>query len=338
MCRHADRYDLELGLYEFRKSSTEWGFKGCQQHDTCLSDAGKIMAREIGDFFGSFAKGKINCVRVSPLLRTMQTADPIASQLDLALNLEDGLAEVPVCYMEGMISPAHGGLGQDYGPNGARVLGPWSEYFTPQLKAERQRYFQKVDPSYTPLLSPNDVHINEYIERCWDIFNLIVASGENEIMVTHGLLPFVVITGILHLEFPAMAKLCKAAGAPLEWGFCMDLASITRISRKRQKHADGSETFGPWRIVLDQVNFTKHLSKRAKKVGVNVPYRLRSLRYLPRASYHLFITCLYDLFITCLPSLHHVRIISLSCAARRRKLRHGRALGFRQEQRRRPNV
>jgi hypothetical protein len=276
MCRHADRYDLQFGLYEFRKASTEWGFKGCQQHDTCLSDAGKIMAREIGDFFGSFAKGKIKSVLVSPLLRTMQTADPIASQLDVCLNLEDGLAEVPVCYMEGMLSPIHGGLGLDYGPNGAKVLRPWSEYFTPELKAQRQIYFQKINISYTPLLAPNDVHLNEYIERCWDIFNLIVASGENEVMVTHGLLPFIVLAGILDLEFPAVAEICKRAGVPLEWGFCMDLASITRISRKKQRRPDGSLTFGPWRIVLDQVNFTKHLSKRGKKVRAYLVFLLPS--------------------------------------------------------------
>ncbi len=63
-----------------------------------LSEAGRVMAKAVADFL---AGRDVTLLRSSPLERAIETAEPIAAELDLAVELDDRLIE-PRNYFEGM--------------------------------------------------------------------------------------------------------------------------------------------------------------------------------------------------------------------------------------------
>jgi broad specificity phosphatase PhoE len=80
--RHAEREDFV---------DPDWPRKNRRHYDTPLSDTGHQQARETAEFF---SKQSIQHLFVSPFLRTLQTATPIAEELDLPMKIEDGLCEI----------------------------------------------------------------------------------------------------------------------------------------------------------------------------------------------------------------------------------------------------
>ncbi|MFP4338274.1 MAG: histidine phosphatase family protein, partial [Halothece sp.] len=79
VARHAEREDY-----------ANPNFKPQRRHDSPLSDNGLEQAKEIAKTL----KGKgINEIYVSPFLRTVQTANAIAEELDISLKIEPGMAE-----------------------------------------------------------------------------------------------------------------------------------------------------------------------------------------------------------------------------------------------------
>jgi broad specificity phosphatase PhoE len=99
--RHGDRFDRETGGWDGEARWWPAGDKeshvashGANAHDPPLSSLGMRQAMEVGQWLS--AKDDvppIAKVLTSPYIRTIQTAAPLAAQLDLKLLLEDGIAE-----------------------------------------------------------------------------------------------------------------------------------------------------------------------------------------------------------------------------------------------------
>lgn len=84
-----------------RHGQTEWNknerFRG--QADIPLNETGKEQARKVAAYL---ANDKIDALYCSPLLRTRQTAQPLADLNHLEIQLNDGLTDVDVGALEGM--------------------------------------------------------------------------------------------------------------------------------------------------------------------------------------------------------------------------------------------
>jgi broad specificity phosphatase PhoE len=179
-----------------------------------LSDDGKRMARESGDFFARSSgagwcvefdipifvccrfEGKIKHVFTSPLLRCIETADPVAAKLSLDVKLEDGKLMLN-CYVlsraiiftavmiEGLCEAPYTAAGKD------GFAGGWTEYLTTDLKRERGAYFPRIDRSYHNVVEADDVSFIGYIDRLMKTVDTLLERhpGEDLVLVTHGTAP-----------------------------------------------------------------------------------------------------------------------------------------------------
>ncbi len=85
-----------------RHGQTEWNqgnerFRG--RADVPLNDTGKIQAQKIA---ARLAKEKINAIYVSPMQRTLYTAQPLADALKIKVEPHPGLLDIDVGALEGM--------------------------------------------------------------------------------------------------------------------------------------------------------------------------------------------------------------------------------------------
>jgi len=79
--RHGNRYDFV---------HPEWFNNAPRKYDPPLSDDGTIQAQTLAE---KLKLEPVNYIFCSPFLRAIQTAYPIAKQLNLAINIEAGLGE-----------------------------------------------------------------------------------------------------------------------------------------------------------------------------------------------------------------------------------------------------
>ena len=105
--RHGDRFDREVGGWEGKArwwahpedtpQTTDIASHGANAHDPPLSSLGQRQAMEIGAWLaarsGSDGIPPIKKLLVSPYIRTVQTAAPLASLLSLQMLIEDGISE-----------------------------------------------------------------------------------------------------------------------------------------------------------------------------------------------------------------------------------------------------
>jgi transcription factor C subunit 7 len=91
--RHGDRYDYEIGRTKWLEEC------GAHEHDPPLSTLGKQQAIETSTAIREMTTNEtIHHILVSPFVRCIQTAAPIADSLGMEINLEHSLWEGVVPY------------------------------------------------------------------------------------------------------------------------------------------------------------------------------------------------------------------------------------------------
>ena len=155
--RHGDRFDREVGGWD---GAARWwpagdtkshvASHGANAHDPPLSSLGMRQAMEVGEWLSTRAGDvpPITKVLVSPYIRTIQTALPLAAQLDLNMLIEDGIAEG---------TPTRGGV-----------------YGLP-LPADRFPYMPCIDPDYEPVVPLARDYEEGYPES---FFNRVIAATD----------------------------------------------------------------------------------------------------------------------------------------------------------------
>jgi broad specificity phosphatase PhoE len=131
--RHGDRFDREVGGWDGKDrwwpdgdTEADEASHGANAHDPPLSSLGMRQAVEVGHWLATRENvPPISKLIVSPYIRTIQTAAPLAAQLNLKMLLEDGIAEG---------TPNRGGV-----------------HGIP-MPAERFPYMPCVDTDYAPLV------------------------------------------------------------------------------------------------------------------------------------------------------------------------------------------
>src|SRR5919202_5130660 len=102
----------------------EWFNTAERPYDPPLSEDGLIQAKQLGQ---RLVGEGIKHIFASPFLRAVQTANPVAEALDLAIKLESGLSE--------WLNPA------------------WMKTEPERLSIDAlQEQFPRIDPSYTSLV------------------------------------------------------------------------------------------------------------------------------------------------------------------------------------------
>lgn len=81
IARHANRLDFV---------NPDWFLTAERRYDPPLSDDGFVQAKQLAE---RLKKEKIAHIFASPFLRTVQTANAVAEELDLRIRLETGLSE-----------------------------------------------------------------------------------------------------------------------------------------------------------------------------------------------------------------------------------------------------
>ncbi len=150
--RHGMRIDHE---------DPSWKEKATRTFDPPLSPTGRAQAAAAAAYLSQFPMAGIFC---SPLLRTVQTAQPMAELCDLPLRIEGGLSE--------WLNPKW----HDFSPG---FLAP----------AALQEACSRLDPAYRPLVSPRYPENDEAICQARVSFVARQLADEYEgdlILVTHG--------------------------------------------------------------------------------------------------------------------------------------------------------
>lgn len=162
LVRHGDRFDREVGGWDGEArwwpggdNQSHVASHGANAHDPPLSSLGMRQAMEVSQWLASRESvPPITKVLVSPYIRTIQTATPLAAQLNLKLLLEDGIAEGT--------ATRGGALGLP-------------------MPAERFPYTPCIDTDYTPVFPLARDHEEKYPEA---YFSRVV-SATARIEATH---------------------------------------------------------------------------------------------------------------------------------------------------------
>ncbi len=181
--RHGQREDFD---------DPTWQQRAARPYDTPLSATGFRQAADVGRFLQGQG---VQALYASPFLRALQTADAIATALNLRIRVEPGFSE--------WLNPA------------------WLSA-PPELpdSAAARLLFPRVDPDYRPLGSATFPEVDERIEvfaRVRATLQAILhrAPGEHLAIVAHGS-PLGQSMGLLIPNTP---------------GIHMQVASITRVDR-----------------------------------------------------------------------------------------------------------
>lgn len=117
--RHGDRFDYANPEWKEQSKAL-----GNNPTDPPLSLLGHKQARETADFFVKELESEVDMLLVSPYLRVIQTAKPLADSLGIKIQIEEGLAET---------------------------------HFTPDVlpsPADRFAYFPHIDTDYKSIYHP----------------------------------------------------------------------------------------------------------------------------------------------------------------------------------------
>ena len=266
--RHAHKQDIKSGFGDYKT----WT-RPC---DTPLSYEGTVMAMETGSLFAALGlRGKIDRVIVSPALRCLQTAKPISEALDLELNIEEGLYDVPLAsfFQEAGIKP--------------ETAEEWDYPFLdwPTL-TERRCYFTNLNINYQSTVTierqdklqtaaagmERDYAL--YIQRCVDTIQSLLEKfrGENLCIVSHALNIAVMAAVALKVDYTTVVGKWdhgyKGNDNKSLLGGLPCMASVTRIYREKIKD-NRSEAL--WKAHPSLTNCVGHLTRtdlaRAKGFG-----------------------------------------------------------------------
>lgn len=179
LVRHGERLDAV---------DKHWYSADDNKYDPPLSEAGLEQAQRLAE---RLSREPIDHVFVSPYLRALQSAQPIAEALDLPLYVENGFGEW---------------LGRGLIPQDPKIIAPY----------QRREEFPQLDFSHNPRLIPRwPETVNECFERLERTMNQILDAYEGNILIVgHGR----TVTGLAH----------RLTGKP-ESHFKYDLASVTKL-------------------------------------------------------------------------------------------------------------
>merc|ERR1711865_911367 len=146
LIRHGHKLDSDFGWTKFFEETTH-------QMDTPLSPAGQSMARELGAKFTELAASglKVDQILVSPYLRCLQTAQPVAQAMLLRQSTRQHMFPLV--------------MDEDHPP-----------LYTPELQADRQ-----PDGEHTP---------EQFVTRIVDFVHAWLTSiqaNETHVFVSHNL-------------------------------------------------------------------------------------------------------------------------------------------------------
>ena len=204
MIRHGHKLDSDIGWDKFWEGYS-------YQMDTPLSPKGQSMAEELGNFFHSMKEDglKVDHLMVSPYLRCLQTAHPIAHALSLRVKVEPGLKEFPGGAIHG--NPEWDAEDKMTRQSTRCRMFPTSEDMT----------YEPLHTDTTPELTPED-----YVARLINFaHNLLVKSAgtkETFVWVSHNVNFFVIIALMCGCELKKALFLGKMA----------PVASVTRLYEK----------------------------------------------------------------------------------------------------------
>lgn len=185
------RYNAAMRLYLIRHGQTAWNREGrAQGHtDVDLDDVGREQARRLG---GAFVPGQVGRVLSSDLLRSAETARPVAEACGVELELLPQLRE--------------------------RHMGAWEGLLYEDLWA-KARVLAGDAPAYT-VRPPEGESFSDVWERLQPVVERISSLQEDVAVVTHG--------GAAAL---LMAKLMKG-NLDTSRGFRFLNASISELQRR----------------------------------------------------------------------------------------------------------
>lgn len=150
--RHGKRLDHE---------NSSWKQTAARPFDPPLADIGHTQAKLTAQYLEGLP---IKAIYVSPFIRTLQTAGPIADQLGLPLYVEGGIAE--------WLNPK------------------WYDYSAGLLTpTQAQEQFPQVDTSYRPLVTPRYPEPEEAICQARVEFvarHIAQTAGGDVLFVSHG--------------------------------------------------------------------------------------------------------------------------------------------------------
>jgi broad specificity phosphatase PhoE len=155
--RHGDRLDYALGEEGWKALAPERPF------DPPLSDTGLAQAAETGKEIKRLSNDeKIHRVLVSPFYRCLQTANPIAAELDVPLCVEESLWEMAPGLIDVALPSA----------------------------SERAADFPRINLSYASTFrpEPNESYPHGSVARCHMIKSCLIEQffpDENIVIVTH---------------------------------------------------------------------------------------------------------------------------------------------------------
>jgi broad specificity phosphatase PhoE len=187
LVRHGERLDA---------LDKNWYSSDDNKYDPPLSETGFEQAQRLAERLKQEA---IDYIFVSPYLRALQTAHPIAEALDLPLYVENGVGEW---------------LGRSMIPHEPKITAPY----------QRREDFPQLDFSHNPRVIP---HWPETVTQCFERLNTAVgqlfdAYKGNILIVGHGR----TVTGIAHM----------LTGKP-ESHFKYNLASVTKLDYEDEQWA-----------------------------------------------------------------------------------------------------
>jgi len=174
IARHGNRIDFV---------NPDWFNTAPQPYDPHLSPDGEVQAQELAQ---RLAAEKIDRILVSPFLRALQTAQPIAQHHNLPLHIEPGLSEW--------------------------LNGEWMDAM-PEIRSleELIPQFPEIDRNYTPVLLPTFPETQtQLLERAGETARRLVARfpDQNLLFVGHGASVVGAAWGLLSDRPKIHASLC----------------------------------------------------------------------------------------------------------------------------------
>lgn len=177
--RHGARLDYELGKLRYIEHC-----EGVMVHDPPLSDYGKQQAVDMSDALQRLSdEEKIDKILVSPFLRCLQTAAPLAEKLCVPLSVEEALWEVGQTDLE--------------------------------LPPVETRECPHIDIDYVSTFRPNPAEVfpQDCLFRCVHIVKNIIEgrfNKQNLVLVTHAAAVIGIVAAMLQSDVEAVAPAAPA--------------------------------------------------------------------------------------------------------------------------------
>jgi broad specificity phosphatase PhoE len=177
--RHCDRFDSSGDTWKQRSRKYDLDYR-----DTPLSDIGVQQATQMGKYF---KKLPIDHIYTSPYLRTLQTADRIAEQLDKPIKIENGLSEG---YHHG-VAPIK----------------------------DRLPYFPRIDDEYQSEVNPRagEKYPDQFFDRVTAMSNYAHRiSGDHILFISHAAPSLALAANLLGVEYQQVGTIAPGEVIRLE--------------------------------------------------------------------------------------------------------------------------